>query len=258
MFKIDYMSDQWIPGRKEHHQIFGLVSWNPMRQILLVLIILLLTILAPQARGEDKMFEEELESLEVTPELVVFIATAAVVWFILATWTYYDARNRGLNAKLWFILVLIFNIFGLVGYLTYTARKPVPYEDPWASIPTAVPVEHKRREFGKSRKMIDEKPLPSNSAREKEVPERNGEEKPDPKGSDEEGGETEKNMDKEQDPRGIEVREEEKKRDMKEEQELKESEERETKGDMKEEQEQKESGEETKGDMKEEKKRKGN
>jgi hypothetical protein len=95
------------------------------------------------ARGAMEGENDSLNTIEMTPTMILFFLASAVLWFILAAWTYNDARMRGMKARKWFLLVLFFNIFGLIVYLAYAKQQKNHYRQiAWDSIPTARPFEH--------------------------------------------------------------------------------------------------------------------
>ena len=86
-------------------------------------IVLMLTVLAFPCAGADRGTRDGgTEILELTPFIMLVMAAAVMLWLMLAGWTYHDAKRWHLNPRFWSILVLVFNIFGLVAYLACVNR----------------------------------------------------------------------------------------------------------------------------------------
>lgn len=53
----------------------------------------------------------------------ISIAIPWIIWLVLAIWTYKDAEKRGKSGILWFLIVLILGIIGLIIWLV--VRPPI-------------------------------------------------------------------------------------------------------------------------------------
>lgn len=49
--------------------------------------------------------------------VIAIIISVAVVWIVLAVWVYRDANERGMDAAIWLLIVLLTGIIGLIIYL---------------------------------------------------------------------------------------------------------------------------------------------
>ena len=70
---------------------------------------------------------------------ICFVALGLLVIFLLiAFWVYQDAESRGMSGILWFILVFLLPVIGLILYLILrTERQPMGYPPPPAPPPVA-------------------------------------------------------------------------------------------------------------------------
>lgn len=53
-----------------------------------------------------------------------------IVWLVIAILVYRDADSRGMNGILWFLIVLIFGIIGIIIYLIVRKEKQQPPPPP--------------------------------------------------------------------------------------------------------------------------------
>ena len=85
-------------------------------------------------------------SLDITPAFLLIAIGSMALWLFLATWTFKDARTRGRKGGFWFVMVMLFNIFGIILYLMTQKRRPLYMEMITDAIPLAIPVNVKYRE----------------------------------------------------------------------------------------------------------------
>ncbi len=55
----------------------------------------------------------------------LFLLALYVAFLLIALWVYQDARIRGMNGVLWFVIVFLVPAFGLVAYLIYRRDRPL-------------------------------------------------------------------------------------------------------------------------------------
>ena len=79
-------------------------------------------------------------SLDVTPSFLLIAIGSIALWLFLASWTYKDARSRGRRGAFWFIIVILFNIVGIIVYLMTQEKRPMYLEPVADAIPLARPV----------------------------------------------------------------------------------------------------------------------
>jgi hypothetical protein len=48
-----------------------------------------------------------------------------VAFLLIALWVYQDARIRGMNNLMWFAIVFLLPVFGLVAYMIYRRDRPL-------------------------------------------------------------------------------------------------------------------------------------
>ncbi|MEM3586801.1 MAG: PLDc N-terminal domain-containing protein [Candidatus Jordarchaeaceae archaeon] len=48
---------------------------------------------------------------------IAIVAAIIIVWIVLAVWVYKDANERGMDATIWLLIVLLTGIIGLIIYL---------------------------------------------------------------------------------------------------------------------------------------------
>ena len=81
--------------------------------------------------------QQEDEFLMFGIAYIICVVVMFIVWIILAIWVYRDAKERGMSAALWLIIVLLFGILGLIIYLVVRHDKPAypayqqPYQQPY-------------------------------------------------------------------------------------------------------------------------------
>nr|MDO8082972.1 PLDc N-terminal domain-containing protein [Candidatus Freyarchaeota archaeon] len=51
--------------------------------------------------------------------ILIIVAAIAVIaiWIVLAVWVYRDANERGMDAAIWLLIVILTGIIGLIIYL---------------------------------------------------------------------------------------------------------------------------------------------
>ena len=63
-----------------------------------------------------------------TIEFLVFLACAlSALWLVIGIWAYGDARRRGMSGILWFFVVFLLGVIGLIVYLLVRRDPPPPY-----------------------------------------------------------------------------------------------------------------------------------
>jgi hypothetical protein len=55
----------------------------------------------------------------------LFLLALYVAFFLIALWVYQDARIRGMNNLMWFAIVFLVPVFGLVAYVIYRRDRPL-------------------------------------------------------------------------------------------------------------------------------------
>ncbi len=55
----------------------------------------------------------------------LFLIALYFAFLLIALWVYQDARIRGMNNLLWFAIVFLVPVFGLVGYMIYRRDRPL-------------------------------------------------------------------------------------------------------------------------------------
>ena len=55
----------------------------------------------------------------------LFLLALYVAFFLIALWVYQDARVRGMNNLMWFVIVFAVPVFGLVAYVIYRRDRPL-------------------------------------------------------------------------------------------------------------------------------------
>ena len=56
-------------------------------------------------------------SLAITIAIIAIGIAMFVVWIFIGIWVYRDARDRGMDATIWLLIVLLVGIIGLIIYL---------------------------------------------------------------------------------------------------------------------------------------------
>ncbi|MFB0562889.1 MAG: PLDc N-terminal domain-containing protein [Candidatus Lokiarchaeia archaeon] len=49
--------------------------------------------------------------------LIAIGIVMTVIWIYIAIWVYRDARDRGMDAAIWLIIIILLGIIGLIIYL---------------------------------------------------------------------------------------------------------------------------------------------
>jgi asparagine N-glycosylation enzyme membrane subunit Stt3 len=55
----------------------------------------------------------------------LFLLALYVAFLLIALWVYQDARIRGMNNLVWFAIVFLLPVFGLVAYMIYRRDRPL-------------------------------------------------------------------------------------------------------------------------------------
>ena len=79
-------------------------------------------------------------SLDVTPTFLLIAIGSIALWLFLASWTYKDARSRGRRGAFWFVMVILFNILGIIVYLMTQEKRPLYLDMVTDAIPLARPI----------------------------------------------------------------------------------------------------------------------